>query len=121
METLEGTCLLGGRRRWVWSISSGWTCLIPVRRIPEHLEGLGTFRGVGGKPTWRICEAGAGGTMKTWWASVLESVEAAKELEVRENSSEKAAWDPLRSRPHRVGEEKERWGGPRAIPRHRQL
>lgn len=33
--------------------------------------------------------------MKTWWASMLESIEADKELEMRENCSEKAAWDPL--------------------------
>lgn len=70
------------------------------------MEGLGTCRGVGGKPDWRIWEAGAGGTMKTWWASMLESIEAAKELEVRENRNEKAAWDPLSSHPHRMVEEK---------------
>ena len=106
VETLEGTCLLGGRRRWVWSTSSGWACLIPVKRILEHLEGLGTCREVGGKPDWRIWEAGAGGTMKTRWASLLESIEAAKELEVRENHNEKAAWNPLSSHPHRMAEEK---------------
>lgn len=44
--------------------------------------------------------------MKTRWASLLESIEAAKELEVRENHNEKAAWNPLSSHPHRMAEEK---------------
>lgn len=74
------------------------------------MEGLGTCRGVGGKPDWRIWEAGGGGAMKTWWASMVESLEAAKELEVRENHNGKAAWDSLSSHSHRIGEEKGQGG-----------